>query len=456
MYQFFLRLITLCGIISAVCGLNIRHFDTQVAQFMKEEGSTRDGTNHWAVLVAGSNTYSNYRHQADICHAYQILSANGIPDEQIIVMMYDDIAENRSNPKKGEIINHPDGSDVYAGVPKDYTGTEVTAKNFLNILSGADMSGKGSGKTLGSTSEDKVFIYYADHGATGLVAMPSGGYLYATDLMDTLKTMHSNNMYKELVFYMEACESGSMFQDLGTDMSIYATSASSATESSYACYYVSSLNTYVGDCYSVNWMEDSDAADIGNETLETQFLNVQKATTQSHVLEFGDLTLDSEVLQEFQSNGNPTITTTNNFNKQQQVANTIPSNKRQALSSRDVNLKHLAALVTSAENQSEFDEASERLMKEVFHRQFTDKVFSALHGHALSINQQTTLATNSIEFDACFKAAVQGVENTCGSFTDYSLKHVHVLHNACSRGIASETIVNVAEHLCSTLRVDIM
>ena len=27
-------------------------------------------TDHWAVLVAGSNGFWNYRHQADICHAY--------------------------------------------------------------------------------------------------------------------------------------------------------------------------------------------------------------------------------------------------------------------------------------------------------------------------------------------------------------------------------------------------
>ena len=26
---------------------------------------------HWAVIVAGSSGYGNYRHQADACHAYQ-------------------------------------------------------------------------------------------------------------------------------------------------------------------------------------------------------------------------------------------------------------------------------------------------------------------------------------------------------------------------------------------------
>jgi glycosylphosphatidylinositol transamidase (GPIT) subunit GPI8 len=30
-------------------------------------------TDHWAVIVAGSNTYANYRHQADACHAYQVI-----------------------------------------------------------------------------------------------------------------------------------------------------------------------------------------------------------------------------------------------------------------------------------------------------------------------------------------------------------------------------------------------
>lgn len=81
-----------------------------------------DGGKHWVVIVAGSNGWYNYRHQvrtsvtkaslqpvkrhlwqlfvaftvfqADACHAYQIVHRNGIPDEQVVVMMYDDLAEN--------------------------------------------------------------------------------------------------------------------------------------------------------------------------------------------------------------------------------------------------------------------------------------------------------------------------------------------------------------------------
>jgi len=72
-------------------------------------------SDHWAVLVAGSNGFWNYRHQADICHAYQILKKNGIPESNIIVMAYDDIANDPENPIPGKLFNQPNGEDVYAG-----------------------------------------------------------------------------------------------------------------------------------------------------------------------------------------------------------------------------------------------------------------------------------------------------------------------------------------------------
>jgi legumain len=70
------------------------------------------------MLGGEQNSYYNYRHQADICHAYQILRRGGFEDVNIIVFMYDDIANNSDNPKSLIIINHPNGSDVYRGVPE--------------------------------------------------------------------------------------------------------------------------------------------------------------------------------------------------------------------------------------------------------------------------------------------------------------------------------------------------
>ena len=53
-----------------------------------------------------------------MCHAYQVLKAGGLKEENIIVFMYDDIANNTKNPRPGVIINNLHGHDVYKGVPK--------------------------------------------------------------------------------------------------------------------------------------------------------------------------------------------------------------------------------------------------------------------------------------------------------------------------------------------------
>ena len=80
---------------------------------------------HWAILVAGSNTYGNYRHQADVYHAYQVLIKGGFDQNKIITLAYDDIANNIKNPFKGKVFNRPTdkepGVDVYAGVKIDYS-----------------------------------------------------------------------------------------------------------------------------------------------------------------------------------------------------------------------------------------------------------------------------------------------------------------------------------------------
>ncbi|KAM1270533.1 hypothetical protein ACFX13_032426 [Malus domestica] len=99
--------------------------------------TTTDKGKRWAVLVAGSSGYDNYRHQADICHAYQILKKGGLKDENIIVFMYDDIAcVQLGKSSKGVIINKPNGHDVYKGVPKDYTGDHVNARNLYAVILG--------------------------------------------------------------------------------------------------------------------------------------------------------------------------------------------------------------------------------------------------------------------------------------------------------------------------------
>merc|ERR1719230_691454 len=215
-------------------------------------------------------------------------------------MAYDDIANNSRNPFPGQLFNKPTaagepGVDVYAGCKIDYSGKDVTPANFEAV-----MTGTASGKSLKSTADDNVFVFFSDHGAAGLIAFPSDT-MHKSDLQSTLQKMSDKKMFNKLTFYLEACESGSMFQNMNIP-GVYGLSASNPTESSWGSYCGSearvngkSINSCLGDLFSVSWMEDSDAVDTTKESLTEQFTAVKQLTDRSEVMQWGDLSFGSDM-----------------------------------------------------------------------------------------------------------------------------------------------------------------
>merc|ERR1712048_169151 len=61
-----------------------------------------------------------------------------------------------------------------------------------------------------------------------------------------------------------------------------------------------SIGSCLGDLFSVSWMEDSDAVDITQETLNEQFSTVKTATSKSKVMQWGDLSFQSDKVSEYQ------------------------------------------------------------------------------------------------------------------------------------------------------------
>lgn len=257
---------------------------------------------NYAVITAGSRYYSNYRHQADACHAYQVMRAKGIPAENIITMMYDDVATSESNPFPGKLFNKPsegEGYDVYEGCEIDYRGEDVTPENFIAVLTGT-----ASGRKLESTEEDNVFIFFVDHGAPGLICFPSAD-MHKVELQNALQQMSDAKMFKKLVFYLETCESGSMFEDMSIP-NVYAVSAANPTESSWGTYcgYDAAvngtrINSCLGDLFAVTWMEDSEAADTTTESLDDQFQTVLTRVSKSHPMQWSDTTFTSDHVSDF-------------------------------------------------------------------------------------------------------------------------------------------------------------
>jgi len=201
----------------------------------------------------------------------------------------------------GFLYNEPNGIDVYAGVPKDYVNKHITPKNFLAVLRGdAEAMSKvpGSGRVIDSGPNDRIFVYFADHGAPGMLAFPSKlvvvpTKLLARDLIATIESMHSERKFSQMLLYIEACESGSMFSGLlKPDMGVMAVTAASPTEPSYACYYNNTIGTFLGDCFSNHWLEhQDDAAGAASESIADNIESIRSATNTSHVCVYGDTSL---------------------------------------------------------------------------------------------------------------------------------------------------------------------
>ncbi|KAF7240385.1 hypothetical protein EG68_11120 [Paragonimus skrjabini miyazakii] len=391
-----------------------------------------DPEKNWAVLVAGSDGWSNYRHQSDVCHAYQILAGLGIPKENIITFMYDDIANNEENPYPGKIFNDYNHKDVYSGVQIDYKGSDVNPKVFMQVMKG-DLQLKAAGRKVlerngGTQSEiyacwkstgpqDNVFVFFSDHGGEGLICFPEDD-LYARQLNETITYMYENKRYNQMVIYIEACYSGSMFRGiLSPSIQVYATTAANPSESSWATFCEDkTIDTCLADEYSYNWMVDTETHDTHNWTLNKQFKNVKQATKLSHVKKYGN---------------------------KSKVADSKPSVR--------AHLIRLMRSVMSATTEDEHDSAKRRLhralqMGTIVEHTFDDIITEVEKRYKPSGNQ-----IDKLEQLKCFEAVFEVFKRYCFTIQQVPevAQHVSKLHQLCRAGYQPEDLVDSVMHVCA-------
>ena len=290
---------------------------------------------NWAILACGSSGYANYRHQADVFHVYQSLIKRGFSKNHIILFAYDDIAYNPKNPFPGEIYNRPDGPNVYEGVIIDYSYNDVNPETYLSVLKGDTQKGKLE-KVLNSTENDNIFMYFSDHGVAGAIVFPNNKFLYADELEETFKVMKSKKMYKNIIFYLESCYSGSMFNNINPNLNVYSITAASPSEKSLATYcYPQDLvkghemHTCLSNEFTSNWLDDSDNRLIFNKNTFNKFMNnindeytsheqyiyVKDLTKNSNVQEYGNLLIGDLPITHFQSSNDSYNDNHNDNNK---------------------------------------------------------------------------------------------------------------------------------------------
>ena len=347
------------------------------------------------------------------------MKAGGIPPENIITMMYNDVPFDLYNPFPGRLYNKPgdDAIDYYKGVLIDYQKGDVTKENLIKVLTGVKSTGK---KVLKSTSEDNVFLFYSDHGARDLLGMPNSDNLYSDELLGAIKTMHSKGMYKKFVLYVEACFSGSMFLNFPEDLNVVAVTAANEKESSYAVYcpgeglvHHVDMGTCLGDEFSVGWMEDADLGD-NEQTLKQQFDYLVKKVQMSHVSQYGDVSYQSDRLSDFIGVRNVTAKASSNAEK--------PTIR---YDSRDNEMLRLRYMM---EHCSEADRPrwTELYNEEMKHRELVD-----LYIRSIAPSAHLFGTAKPVKNFKCYKAGIKKFESVIGK-SDYAMKYYDVIANICA------------------------
>ncbi|KAK6035247.1 peptidase C13 family protein [Cooperia oncophora] len=246
-----------------------------------------------------------------------------------------------------------------------------------------------------STSDDRIFVYFSDHGSTGLIAFPVGR-LTAKRLNEALLTMHKQHRFKQLVFYLEACESGSMFKDI--------------------------LRKNI------------------NETLDEQYQFVRDVTEGSHVMNYGNLSIANEPVGWFLGTKNPYM----------KSESSKPKHKKVLWPSRDVELMHLEKIKLLHPQSAAVDLEISRIKK---NRNDIEALFKNLIDFLVTEGSERRLLLekrSSVENLDCHDEVVEAFDSICIDIDkhDYALKYMNVLNNLCTKFNDPAKIINAMRTIC--------
>lgn len=202
---------------------------------------------NYAIIVAASKGWGNYRHQADALAMYQLLKRQGYDDDHIILIMEDDIAHNKYNPHPGEMRVTPTGENLYHDVKIDYKMSDLYPADLNYIFRGKQT--KRLPKVLPSTANDNVLVFWSGHGDEGLFNY-GDEYFYAEKVRDMLRQMQEEGKFRKLLFVVEACYSGSVAEVCqGIKGTLFITAANNA-ETSKADMYDKDLQVYLSNGFT--------------------------------------------------------------------------------------------------------------------------------------------------------------------------------------------------------------
>ena len=239
----------------------------------------------WALLVAGSCGWKNYRFQADVLAMYQLLKQRGYDDDHIVLIMEDDIANNVSNPFKGVVQVAIGGSNLYTDVEVDYHLSDLNVEAIKSILLGE--RSEYLTEVIDSTKNDNIFVFWSGHGLKKQLCWGEQDYgLTAQSLRDIFEEMDRRDNFRKQIWFVESCYSGSVLNVCSDIEGIVAFTAADANETSKADIFNSSLGVWMSNQFTYT-LRDEITKD-SSISLYNLYCKLFINTLGSHVMIFNE------------------------------------------------------------------------------------------------------------------------------------------------------------------------
>lgn len=269
------------------------NWKNQQMQDIENEGSFTypERKGNYALVVAGSETWSNYRHQADALCIYQLLKGAGYDDDHIVLILADDLARNAKNPEPGVIRVREDGENVYAGAQIDYRLEDLQPGDLADILCGR--KSERLPQVINATEQDNVLVFWSGHGGQGSLLWGEYFQFYDRDMVRLMAQLNEGGIrrYRKMLWLVEACYAGSVAQaGVGYPGVLYMT-ASNAYEPSKADIYSSTLHTYMSNRFTAT-LED-ELTDNITVSLRDLYYKLFRNTVGSHVTIYNQNNFDN-------------------------------------------------------------------------------------------------------------------------------------------------------------------
>ena len=239
-----------------------------------------DSDKLWALVIAASKGWANYRFQSDVFAMYQILRHHGYLDDHIVLICEDDVAIHANNPHPGELRVSDTGANNYDPSAIDYKLNMLTPDDIGDIL-----QGRASDRlphVLSPDTDDNVFIFWSSHGSPG--SMDFGGSQKMT--YENMRSILAETPHRKLFFAIEACYSGGLGDYCqGLPGCLFITAAN-PYETSHADVWSEDVGVLLSNGFTRGFQE---AIDVNpSVSLRDLYYTLAAHTTGSHDMVYND------------------------------------------------------------------------------------------------------------------------------------------------------------------------